>query len=58
MKILFDITFFSHKMVVAFNMFGLGMKYWVFGHFNVAHIVTKHNNWSWLDIVDFTQKFP
>jgi len=45
-------------MVVALNMFGPGMKYWVFGHFNAADIVTKHNNWSWLDIVDFTQNFP
>ncbi len=43
---------------MAFNIFGPGMEYWVFGHFDVARIVTKQNSWSWLDIVDFTQKFP
>ncbi len=43
---------------MAFNMFGLGMEYWVFGNFDVIHIITKHNSWSWCDIIDFTQKFP
>jgi hypothetical protein len=54
MEILFDITQNGNGTQYV----GLGMKYWVFGHFDAIHIVTKHNNWSWLDIVDFIQKFP
>jgi hypothetical protein len=45
-------------MVMALDMFGPGMKYWVFGHFDAAYVVTKHNSWSWLYTFDFSQNFP
>jgi hypothetical protein len=44
-------------MVMALDMFGPGMKYWVFGHFDAAYVVTKHDS-SWLYTFYFSQNFP
>jgi hypothetical protein len=43
---------------MALDMFDPGMKFWVFGHFHAAYVVTKHNSWSWLYTFDFSQNFP